>query len=72
MHSFLKLNKTTKESLIERKDVDVLFVNYNKLLFNPKNNIEKINKFFNISKSDLKDMINVIDKNMYHERREQN
>ena len=67
--SFLKLNNKAKETLVMRPDIDVLFLNYNKIISNPKLEIEKIPKFLSISNIDINKMIQAIDKNMYHERK---
>ena len=66
---FIKLNNRMKSSILDREDVDVLFVNYNKILENPKDSIHKIHDFFNSPEFSLKQMINCVDQKLYRKRR---
>ena len=67
--SFIKLNNTIKKMITEREDIDVLFVNYNDILLNPRENIEKIIEFLRISNNTLDKMLQVVDKRLYRQRR---
>ena len=67
--SFIKLNNTIKKMIIEREDIDVLFVNYNNILLNPRENIEKIIGFLGIPNHTFDKMLQVVDKRLYRQRR---
>jgi len=67
--SFIKLNNMTKQKLREREDIDALFVNYNKTLVNPKENIQKIVEFLNLPCENIEKMLDVIDEKLYRQRR---
>ena len=67
--AFLKLNKTIKEKIIERNDIDVLFVNYNEILTDPLFEVRKILDFLEKSEADIDSMIQVIDRKLYRKRR---
>ena len=67
--SFFKLNGMIKSILRERKDVDVLFVNYNDIISNPENDIKKIIKFLGLPDHISNKMIKVVDKKLYRQRR---
>ena len=60
-----KLNKLIKKEIKERKDIEFLIVNYNKVLTNPKNNIIKILDFLNLNYDNLKKMIDAVDIKLY-------
>ncbi len=66
---FIKLNRMIKNQIIDRKDIDCLFVNYNEILSNPSESIKEIHKFLKLPKENLDDMIKVIDKKLYRQRR---
>lgn len=68
--SFMKLNENVKQLLENRKDVDVLFINYNDVLHDPENNVTKCCEFIGLSNVNKKKMIEVIDKRLYRQRRE--
>jgi hypothetical protein len=67
--SFLKLNDMIKQSIEERKDIDVLFTNYNELLSDPKNSISKIINFLEVPESTQDQMVKVVDNRLYRQRR---
>ena len=64
-----KLDKLIKDEIKERNDINVLFVNYNEILENPKDNIQKILNFLDLPEDNLKKMIDTIDLKVYHNRR---
>ncbi|UCF49160.1 MAG: sulfotransferase domain-containing protein [Thermoplasmatales archaeon] len=64
-----KLNNLIKNEIQGRTDIHVLFVNYNKILENPKENIVKILNFLNLPDDNLQKMIDTIDLKIYHNRR---
>ena len=67
--AFIKLNKTIKETIKERKDIDVLFVNYNEILMDPIYEIRKLLDFLETSEADIDLMIETVDKKLYRRRR---
>jgi len=67
--SFLKLNKKTKAEICQRRDMKVLFVNYNQILSNPHQHLEKIHRFLQDKNLDLDKMIEAVDKSLYRQRR---
>lgn len=67
--AFIKLDKTIKETISERKDIDVLFINYNEILADTKNEIKKILDFLETSEADIDSMIQVIDRKLYRHRK---
>jgi hypothetical protein len=66
--SFLKLNKLVKNLIISRDDIEVLFLNYNEFLKDPKKNIYKIGRFLKIENVDVEEMSSVIDHSLYRHR----
>jgi len=67
---FIKLNNIIKKLITNRDDIEVLFINYNEIISNPKQNIEKIVNFLGLSDKDLDQMVKSIDKNLYRQRRD--
>jgi len=67
--TIVKLNNIIKKQIQMRKDVDVLFVNYNNILMDPKENILKILNFLNLSSTSLQKMIDAIDVTLYQPHR---
>ena len=67
--SFQKLNEKVKQHIKRREDVDVLFINYNEILYNPQSNIEKLSNFLCLSSIDKQQIINAIDISLYRHRR---
>ena len=67
--NIVKLNNLIKNEIQTRSDIQVLFVNYNSILENPKENIIKILNFLNLQEENLQKMIDTIDLRIYHNRR---
>ena len=67
--SFIKLNNIIKQYFEEREDMDVLLVNYNNIISNPKENISKIIDFLGLSDNILDKMISAVDNKLYRQRR---
>jgi hypothetical protein len=67
--NIIKLNNLIKKEIQLRSDVHVLFVNYNNILENPKENIINILKFLNLPDDNIQKMIDSIDLKIYHHRR---
>jgi len=67
---FIKLNNMIKKQIINREDTTCLFVNYNEILSNPIEKIEEIQKYLHLPQEKLKNMIDVVDKRLYRQRRE--
>ena len=67
--SFRKLNEKVKQEIQQREDIAVLLVNYNEILCNPQNSIQKIGDFIEIPVDDRQRMINAIDNRLYRQRR---
>jgi hypothetical protein len=67
--SFMKLNKKVKHEIQSRHDIQVLFVNYNEIIFSPKKNMEQICRFISIPKNYSKKMADAIDHRLYRQRK---
>ncbi|MFW6121739.1 MAG: sulfotransferase domain-containing protein, partial [Petrotogales bacterium] len=67
--SFIKLNNMMKNNIRNREDMEVLFVNYKDMLYQPSNNIKKIHAFLGYPEVDLEKMIKAVDKKLYRQRR---
>ncbi len=67
--SFLKLNEMIKTTIIGRDDVDVLFVNYNKIISDPAGQINGICEHFGWREVDRGAMISTVDEKLYRKRR---
>ena len=67
--SFTKLNDMIKNTIKDREDIEVLLVNYNDIIANPENNIKKIYDFLESPDADIDEMIKVVDKRLYRQRR---
>lgn len=67
--AFIKLNEKTKEEITKRKDMRILFIDYNQVLSNPRENLEKIHSFLQDENLDLERMIAAVDKNLWRQRR---
>jgi len=65
---FLKLNTMIKKEIDNRSDIKVLYINYNKILLNPPEEIKKITAFLEITEINLQEMINTVDKTLYRQR----
>jgi len=67
--SFTRLNHKVKHDIQNRKDVDVLFINYNKIILDPKEDIKRICDFLSLPNTTIDKMMNAIDKRLYRQRR---
>ena len=67
--SFVKLNDMIKNYIAKREDIDVLLVDYNEIISNPKENISNIIDFLGLPKDILDKMVNAVDKKLYRQRR---
>jgi hypothetical protein len=67
--AFIKLNEKTKEEITKRKDMRILFIDYNQVLSNPRENLEKIHRFLQDENLDLERMIAAVDKSLWRQRR---
>lgn len=67
--NIIKLNDMIKNEILVRKDIHVLFVNYNDILEHPKKNIIKILKFLDLPEDYIQQMIDAVDLKIYHHRR---
>jgi len=66
---FVKLNTVIKDLILNRDDMDVLLVNYNQILKNPKESIQKIHDFLNSADFSLEKMLSCVDQKLYRKRR---
>ena len=67
--SFILLNNMIKKEMNKRKDAKILYMNYNEILLNPEKNIKKIWNFLNLPHINLDKIINVVDKNLYRQKK---
>jgi hypothetical protein len=67
--AFMKLNRIMKRKVMEREDTDVLFLNYNEILSDPKTHVKCIPEFLDLPEADLESMIQTVDKKLYRQRR---
>lgn len=67
---FLKLNGYITQQIQTRSDCDVLLVNYNEILQNPKDHIIKINEFLNHKQASVEAMMETVDKRLYRNRKQ--
>ena len=67
--AFIKLNEKAKEEITKRKDMKVLFIDYNQTLSNPRENLEKIHRFLQDKSLDLERMVAAVDRNLWRQRR---
>jgi hypothetical protein len=67
--AFIRLNEMSKTKISERKDMEVLFVDYNNILSDPQKNLEKIHHFFEEKNLDVHKMIEAVDQRLYRQRR---
>jgi hypothetical protein len=54
---------------MEREDIDYLLVDYNEILSNPELGIKKIHEYLKMPEESLEDMLGVVDKNLYRNRK---
>ncbi|MFH2041291.1 MAG: sulfotransferase domain-containing protein [Acidobacteriota bacterium] len=66
---FTKLNNMIKNLLVERKDCDVLFVNYNDIMSDPKNHIRTIHEFIGSPDMNLEKMIATVDTGLHRNKK---
>jgi len=67
--SFIKLNDMIKGLITKRGDIEVLFVNYNKILADPKAEIREIAEFLGQKDIDQAAMVAAVDAKLYRKRR---
>jgi len=67
--SFQKLNEKVKKELERKKNTMTLFINYNEVLKDPKTNVTKICEFIGQHEFNRKQMVAIIDKQLYRQRR---
>lgn len=67
--SFIKLNDMIKSLITKRDDIDVLFVNYNQIVADPKGQIRKIADFLGDKDIDQAAMVAAVDAKLYRKRR---
>jgi len=66
--AFIKLNLMIKKQITSRDDMEVLLVNYNKILSNPREDIKKIQEFLELPEDVIDKMIKVVDDKLYRQR----
>ena len=67
---FVKLNAMIMDLLKEREDVDVLFVDYNRIVSDPKPQVREIYDFLGSEEFNLDKMIAIVDEKLYRKRRQ--
>lgn len=67
--AFTGLNSMIKKQIMQRDDIDYIFVDYNEILSNPEIGIKKIHEYFELPDENLENMIGVVDKNLYRNRK---
>ena len=67
--SFKKLNEKIKKELRTKEHTDVLFMNYNDVLKDPRTNVQKVCEFIGPFQYDTTKMIAVVDSQLYRQRR---
>ena len=67
--SFIKLNEMIKGLISKRDDIDILFVNYNQVVADPKTQVAKICDFLGSKEIDKAAMVAAIDEKLYRKRR---
>jgi hypothetical protein len=67
--SFKKLNDKVKKDLQTKDNINLLFINYNDVLEDPRTNVHKICKFIGPYNFDTTKMIKVVDNQLYRQRR---
>jgi len=67
--AFTGLNSMIKKQIMERDDIDYIFVDYNEIMSNPEVGIKKIHEYFEMPEENLEKMISVVDKNLYRNRK---
>jgi hypothetical protein len=67
--SFTKLHRLTKHLCQDRDDIEVLFVNYNNIMTNPKEDIGRIVRFLGLPEETIDKMASAVDTKLYRQRR---
>ncbi len=67
---FIKLNTMIMELIKEREYVDVLFVDYNRIISDPEAHIREIYDFLGSEEFDLEKMVATVDERLYRKRRQ--
>jgi len=67
--SFIKLNDMIKGLIAKRDDINVLFVNYNQIVADPKGQVNKIAEFLGHEDIDQAAMVAAVDAKLYRKRR---
>ncbi len=67
---FVKLDAMIMDLLKEREDVDVLFVDYNRIVSDPETHIREIYDFLGSEEFDLDKMVAIVDEKLYRKRRQ--
>jgi len=67
--AFTKLNRMAKRLAMDREDIDVVFVNYNKIIQDPAEDVGKIVRFLGLPETFLEKMSSVVDTSLYRQRR---
>ncbi len=67
--SFVKLNAMIKDSISKRDDVEALFVDYNRIVVDPKPEIRKIRDFLGADACVEAAMVAAVDQKLYRKRR---
>jgi len=67
--SFIKLNGMIKDVITKREDIDVLFVNYNQVVADPRSEIRKICDFLGAAGESEAAMAAAVDQKLYRKRR---
>jgi Sulfotransferase domain len=67
--SFIKLNDMIKGLITKRDDIDVLFVNYNMIVTDPKGQVQKIAEFLGDKGINQAAMVAAVDAKLYRKRR---
>ncbi len=67
--AFLHLNSMVKKMMIEREDIEILFVNYNEIIMDPRPYMEEIASFIGCETADIDAMVQTVDKRLYRQRR---
>jgi hypothetical protein len=67
-HAFLNLNSFIKKTINDRKDCSVLFMKYNDIIKTPRDEIQRIFPFLQITQANLDAMIQTVDDTLYRQR----
>lgn len=67
--AFKKLNEKSKADISSREDMEVLFMSYNEILSNPREQLEKVHRFLADKNLDLDRMVEAVDSKLYRQRR---